>query len=199
MHIRYEPLQIFFVGCIISHILAKLDGHEIQLITQKLVKERIGIFSRAHEFPSRKIESISYGLSFGLREVCFHPAEVITVWLRRADTTSPAADQGQAVADGQVVKSVITISRLEVIVLRCLLQFFLQKRNLPTQIIIFLFLSFFMPINLIANYPPSKQITTTSDTIPYSLFFDDTIFASSYKSLAATLLPATSSCKRLFS
>ena len=46
MHIRYEPLQIFFVGCIISHILAKLDGHEIQLITQKLVKERIGIFSR---------------------------------------------------------------------------------------------------------------------------------------------------------
>ena len=53
-------------------------------------------------------------------------AKVVFIRLCRADATSPARDQRQTVADGEVVVGVIAVFRLDVVVVRDLLQALLQ-------------------------------------------------------------------------
>jgi len=55
-------------------------------------------------------------------ELLLDSAEVIAIRLCRADTAAPARDQSQAVADGQIVIDVIAVFRLDVVVIRDLLQ-----------------------------------------------------------------------------
>lgn len=79
-------------------------------------------------------------------------AEVIAIRLCRADAASPTRDQCQAVADGQIVIGVIAVFRLDVIVVRDLLQTLLEVIGTPfqrlklTQLRI---LALFMPIDLV--------------------------------------------------
>lgn len=59
-------------------------------------------------------------------ELLLDSAKVIAIRLCRADAASPARDQRQAVADGQVVIGVIAVFRLDIVVLRDLLQALLE-------------------------------------------------------------------------
>lgn len=59
-------------------------------------------------------------------ELLLDSAKVIAIRLCRADAASPACDQRQAIADGEVVVGVIAVFRLDVVVVRDLLQALLQ-------------------------------------------------------------------------
>ena len=59
-------------------------------------------------------------------ELLLDSAKVIAIRLCRADAASPARDQRQAIADGEVVVGVIAVFRLDVVVVRDLLQALLQ-------------------------------------------------------------------------
>lgn len=79
-------------------------------------------------------------------------AEVIAIRLCRADAAAPARDQRQAVADSQIVIGVIAVFRLDVVVIRDLLQALLKVIGTPFQRLKLLqlrVLALFMPIDLV--------------------------------------------------
>lgn len=91
-------------------------------------------------------------------EFLLDSAEVITIRLRRTDATTPACDQRQAVSDGQIVIGVIAVFRLDVVVVRDLLQTLFQIIGTPFQCLKLSqlrILALFMPIGLV---PPPGDI-----------------------------------------
>ena len=66
-------------------------------------------------------------------ELLLDSAKVIAIRLCRADASSPARNQCQAVADGQVVIDIIAVFRLDVVVVRNLLQALLEIIGTPFQ------------------------------------------------------------------
>lgn len=169
--IANQLLEVFLIGIFISHILAKLNGNQSELLTQQLIQEWIGILTSTHQLPGREIVPVADRLTFRLPQIAHHPAEIIAIRLRRADAASPTADQRQAVADGQVVAGIIAILGLEIIVFRGLIQLIPEEAHLPHQFAVFLFLLLFMFINLIAHYPPMRQMTTSTDIPTIQVFF----------------------------
>lgn len=122
MDIRDERLKIFLEVRGIRHVLAELYGHEIELVAQEDVQEVQCLAAVLHSLPRCVIDTISDGVAMLGSELLLDYAEVIAIWLCRTDAAAPARDQCQAVANGQIVIGVIAVFRLDVVVIRDLLQ-----------------------------------------------------------------------------
>lgn len=91
-------------------------------------------------------------------ELLLDSAKVIAIRLCRADAATPVRDQRQAITDGQVVIGVIAVFRLDIIVLRNLLQALLKIIGTPFQrleLSQLRILALFMPIDLVP--PPGDK------------------------------------------
>jgi len=91
-------------------------------------------------------------------ELLLDSAKVIAIRLCRADAASPTRDQRQAIADGQVIIGVIAVFRLDIIILRDLLQALVKIIGAPFQrlkLSQLRILALFMPIDLVP--PPGDK------------------------------------------
>lgn len=117
-----ERFKIFLEVRGIRHVLAELYSHEIELVAQEYIQQVQCLAAVLHALPRCIIDAISDGVAMFGGELLLDYAEVIAIWQCRTDAAAPARYQRQAVADGQIVIGVITIFRLDVVVVRDLLQ-----------------------------------------------------------------------------
>lgn len=147
-----ERLKVFLEVRGICHVLAQLYGHEIELVAQEDVQQVQGLAAVLHALPRSIINAVCNGIAVFSGKLLLDSAEVIALRLCRADTAPPARDQGQAVADGQIVIGVIEVFRLDVVVVRDLLQALLEVIGTPFQRLKLpqlRILALFMPIDLV--------------------------------------------------
>lgn len=122
MDVCDERFKIFLEVRGIRHVLAELYSHEIELVAQEYIQQVQCLAAVLHALPRCIIDAISDGVAMFGGELLLDYAEVIAIWQCRTDAAAPARYQRQAVADGQIVIGVITIFRLDVVVVRDLLQ-----------------------------------------------------------------------------
>lgn len=154
-----ERLKIFLEVRGIRHVLAELYGHEIELVAQEDVQEVQGLAAVLHALPRSVIDAVGDGIAVFGGKLLLDSAEVIALRLCRADTAPPARDQRHAVTDGQIVIGVIAVFRLDVVVVRDLLQALLEVISTPFQRLKLpqlRILTLFMPIGLVP--PPGDKV-----------------------------------------
>lgn len=147
-----EHLKVFLEVRGIRHVLAQLYGYEIELVAQEDVQEVQCLAAVLHALPRSVVDAIGGDIAMLDAEFLLDSAEVIAIRLCRADAAPPACDQRQAVADGQIVIGVIAVFRLDVVVIRDLLQALLQIIGTPFQRLKLpqlRILALFMPIDLV--------------------------------------------------
>lgn len=159
MDVCDERFNIFLEVRGIRHVLAELYSHEIELVAQEYIQQVQYLAAVLHALPRSVIDAIRDSIAVFSGKLLLDSAEVIAIRLCRADTAAPARYQRQAVADGQIVIDVIAVFRLDVVVVRDLLQTLLEVIGTPFQRLKLpqlRILALFMPIGFVL--PPGDKL-----------------------------------------